>query len=219
MTYDLTLLTDWIRRLGRDRIAAGRETFTSDGTGEVELTSTGSITLTQVTVDGDPVTLNTQVTLSNRVLTFTDPQDAPSGARIVVEYTNSGYTNGEVAEFAVDAARIVGSDLGIQWFVDVSGSQVTDIPDAIVVTVGAHTFLDATVEKLIALKAGLNMYTEKATRAADDAILVKDGDTLIDTSKAAAAGRNALERMTDEYATALKDALVRRQQGYGVEGS
>ncbi len=219
MNYDLTQLTEWVRRLARDKIAGARETFTSDGTGEIDLAATGYIVLTSVKVDGDDMDITQDVSVEVRTLIFDDPQDAPDGSVVVARYNNAGYSDDEIGQFLVDAAKRVGGDLSVPWLVNPDTFGITDIPDIEFVTIGASTVLLPLIENLIAMRAGANAYAEKANRASDDAIMVKDGDTLIDTSKAALAGKAALERMETDYASNLAEAMTRRQKGAGWSGS
>lgn len=218
MDYDLTQLVGWARRLSRDEVVEGREVFVSDGVGEIELSATGSITLNEITSDGDDVSTD-DVELISKTVVFSDAADVPEGARVVIRYNNSSYSDTQVSERVTDAAREVGSDLEIEWEIDTEGFLIIDVPDAEVVTFRNQDKLNPLVEKLIALKAGINLYTDKANKASDEALLVRDGDTTLDTSKAAAAGSKTLERMNHDYREALRAALTRRLQGLSGEGS
>jgi hypothetical protein len=59
------------------------------------------------------------------------------------------------------------------------------------------------IQKLIVLQAALSIASDKGNQAADDAIVVRDNKTLIDTSKASASSEAALKRFQKNYDTAL----------------
>jgi hypothetical protein len=63
--------------------------------------------------------------------------------------------------------------------------------------------LDMGIQKLIVLQAALSIASDKGNQAADDAIVVRDNKTLIDTSKASASSEAALKRFQKNYDTAL----------------
>jgi hypothetical protein len=205
----------FVRRLARDSVTRAREEFISAGTGQFTLNANGDIKIVSITSDGTPIDPETAASLQVNTLIL-DPNDVPDQSIVVVTYDNSAYTNAEIEAFLADAASIVGADLGIMWLViEEDGSwRITSIPDSEIDTVGSTQVLNATIVKLIALRGGIGTYQDKANRRADQAIMVRDGTTTIDTSKAASTGTRTLFNMETDYQVALKYALSRRFKGH-----
>ena len=59
----------------------------------------------------------------------------------------------------------------------------------------------------------MDIYAQKANEAADKAILVKDGDTTIDTSKTSASSERTLLRFQKRYDQQLRHLRSVLQQG------
>jgi hypothetical protein len=216
-TYALANLVPWVRRQSRDSITRSRESFTSDGTGVFTLSASGFIQLVSITSDGDPIDPQTEANLTVATLVL-DPNDVVDQAEVIVVYDVATFTDADIENFIADAARAVGSDLHIDWLVtEVSGHWILDyVPDVEFVTLGSTTVLNLTVEKLIAMRAGTQAYKFKVAQRSDQAILVQDGSTRIDTSKAATAGGKTLEMMESQYRRELMDAKNRRFHGSGT---
>ena len=202
MDFDLKKLTDWCRRASGDRAKRNRETQIADGTADIVLGNDGGISIASVTVDGTPAS-SSDYTLSGNVITFnTVPTEA---ANVVIVYTVTRYTDAEVQQFLADAADAVGADIHMLWSINKISYKLTVDP-----TISPKVFtkdksdLDPRVRELIVYKASVDMYGDKANQAADRAITVKDGDTMIDTNKTAGASEKALKRLTDRYTHALK---------------
>jgi hypothetical protein len=198
MDFDLSNLVDWSRRACGDRIQRTRETISSDGTGTFTLGNDGSISLTKIRVDGEEVDV-AQATLDVNDVTL---PDAPvNGAQIDVIYGLARYTNAEVQTFLADAAVVVASDLHMELQVSKVDGKIVDLPVAALNA--AADDLDMGIQKLIVLQAALSIASDKGNQAADDAIVVRDNKTLIDTSKASASSEAALKRFQKNYDTAL----------------
>lgn len=209
MNYDLNKLLAWTRRAAGDRAQRTREQFTGDGL-EVEytLSNEGGITIASLTVEGVEQNLSTDYTMDGNVLAFkTAPADTD---RIVVVYAYTRYTNAEVVEFLSDAALTVGGDVGIAWTISTNTpGKIIDVPD----TLAAGTDLDQGLKKLLVLAAADAVVSDKSNTAADEAIMVRDGSTTIDTSKASGASEKAIERIGERYKDALMEYRARKFRG------
>ena len=215
LTYDLTQLNGWVRRLSRDEMGVVRDVVTSDGSGAVALSATGTINLTSVMVDGSGIP-GTDTSVIGSTLLFDPVTDAPEGAQVVALYTNTLYSDDQIDAWLADAAVDVGADLNIHWKVDPTGYAILNVPTHPcddTQTINGVTYLHPILVKLIVLKSAVFVYADKSNTASDDAAIIRDGDTLIDTSKAATAAANTLVRMEKDYAKALDSALIRRQHG------
>lgn len=210
MNYSLAGLIDWARREGGDRIVRTTDNLTSDGTSVMTLNNTGAITVFSVRaagilVDSDDYTVEENLIVFDTAL--------PDGTSVTVVYGQSVYTNIEILEFVVDAAKTVKSELVLGYdVIHVLDSLDADVSDLTGI-VYATDKMDQTIEKLIALKAGIKIRTDLANTAAGDAIMVRDGDTTIDTAKTAQGNETVLKRMIEGYAAHLRTAIVNRTVG------
>jgi len=196
--YNLNKLIAWARRAAGDRAQRTREIFAGDGeTVEFTLGNEGGILIGSISADGQVVRTGSDYAICDNVLTF---QVAPDDAsRIVVIYSFTRYTDEEILEFLVDAATIVGGDIHVAWTITRSGV-LNNVPDDLAV----GTDLDHAVQKLIVYAAADVILTDKSNTAADEAIMVRDGSTTIDTSRASGASGKSLDRSSQRY----KEALV-----------
>ena len=136
--------------------------------------------------------------------------DAPDdSADVEVFYNLTRFTDAEIIEFLTDAAMAVGGDLGVQW--DVQGSIIDSMP--LKVCNADKVTLQTRVQTGIVYRAAVDIYGDKANQAADKAILVKDGDTTIDTSKTSTSSEKAMERIQARYNTHLRYLRSVLQQG------
>lgn len=207
-TYDLTTLTEVVRRLGNDMVKTYREPSVSDGSGSLTLNNDGDITLTSVTVDGD-VQDSGDYSLSSNVVVF---DFAPTAnAAIVVLYTRSQYTDTEIENFVLDAARMVQGDLDTTWLLDRDAKTINDVNSEFYVT--ARSDWRAEIEQLLYMRSAMVVRESLTQQAADDAILIRDGDTIIDTSKAAAAQAKQATGMLSRYDAILRDVQQSRFTG------
>lgn len=148
------------------------------------------------------------------MITF-NPQPA-DGVNMFITYDVSIYASGEITYFLQDAAVNVVSDLGLPWYVDrnanliVQPSGVTDPFDSMYDPNGVF---DEDVEKLIVFRTAIQMYEDKSSGAADDAIKIRDGDTSIDTSTTANSSQTFLKRLDQQYSEALLRVRLRRFRG------
>lgn len=212
MDFDLTELAEWARRTASDRPASFNELLTGNGGVSYTINNDGDIALTSVTIDNDPVDIDT-ITVSGSQITFDTP--ASDGANIEVNYTRQQYSEEELLDVICDAAREVGVDLEINWLVNVAGRRITNINEAEFIAPDGSTTLtlNPLITRLIVLKVDLVISTDKSNRATDDAILIKDGDTTIDTSRGAGAQSGSLTRKYDAYQKVLTNAKSRRFKG------
>lgn len=204
MNYDLKKLVEWTRRAAGDRVRSVREVQVGIGIPTLTLANEGFITLRTLLVDRAVVKL-TDVEVDGNTLTFQD--DLAEGAEVIVTYGQARYNNTEILEFLGDGAMAVSGDLRIGWTVSKSSGMISNIPDKLITgTPATGIDLDARVQKLLAYRASLDIYTDKANLAADRAISVRDGDTSIDTSKTSGSSEKAVERLTERYQEALQVA-------------
>ena len=167
-----------------------------------------------VNVDGTQLTPTTDFTLVGDSILFTD--DPITSSKIVAIYDLSTWNDDTLMEFIVDSVKVVASDLAVRWIFDPTGFTISDL-DAnkpiIFTDPKQPTVADDTIQKLIVYRAAISMIEEKVDAAADDAILIKDGDTTIDTSKTFAGGQSRLDRITEQYDKNLKVARMNRFTG------
>lgn len=213
MTYDLFNLVGWVRRMARDEVVSGREVFRATDDGEIQLSATGMIQIRSVTADGVAVAAADRP-LVGRTLVFTS---LVTDSRIVVVYNSASYTDLAILARIVDAARAVGADLRLNWVVNESTSVIEGIPAGATIVANSATVLEPLIETLIVHRAALDIYVDKGNRAADDAILVRDGDTTIDTSKAAASSHRTIERMQQGYDRFRVEVIRRRLMGSAID--
>jgi len=199
MSFDLTALIDRVRRASSDWPRFTTDMLVGTGDATLALNNAGGITLISVQVDGENVPLGS-VSFSDNTLTFSDPpQDS---ANVVVNYSLTRFTDDQIKNFIADAAIAVGGDLGLQWTVDVDTLVIDEIP--LKVCNEDQKTLQYRVQTAIVYRAAVDIVGDKVNQAADKAILVKDGDTTIDTSKMAHSGERAMGRVQARYDEHLK---------------
>jgi hypothetical protein len=204
MDYELSNLVDWTRRHSGDKFATGVEDTTSDGTTRVTIGNTGTILIDSVTVAFATVD---EYDVAGSVLTLTEAPNA--GDNILVQYRVARYSDAEVLEFLLDAARGVAADMKFKWSVSTVNHRITDLREELFDPETGSAYFE--IEQLLVYRAGALLYADKTNQAASDAILIQDDATKIDTSKAATAGEKALKRLFDLY----KDAVLRaRSEGF-----
>jgi hypothetical protein len=218
--FYLNTLLDWARRTANDRLLRNRDVLVSDGTGQVVLTNDGNVQLTSVSVGGTPAS-PADYSQDVNVLTFNTPPTA--GVSIIVVYNRSQYLDTEVNEYLVDAVNSVMADIGLsQWQTNDADptNPLLNYPDPIATpTPTQSNYLDPTITKLLILKAALTLKQDKGDQNSDDAILIKDGDTTIDTSKTAAASERSIMRLQNEYDKFWRIAVANRQTGIAIQNN
>lgn len=215
--FDLTNLMPWTRRAGGDALRRERETVISDGTTRAFLSSGNHVDVESIELDNIPMASGTYTVEGNMVRFGTAPDE---NSELFVTYDYARYTDEQITQFLSDAARIVESDLGIRWDVHETVGVIYDATDLIVDVDGrwidAYGEPDATIEKLVVLRAAMSIYEEKNAQASDDAITVRDGTTMIDTSKAAHSSSKVLERLAKDYRVNMMAAKRQRFSGESI---
>ena len=194
--------------------ARTRDEITADGTSQVTLSNEGAISLISVAMDGVEMDL-TDITVQDNVLNFPVPPD--EGSDLIVQYAYTRYSSDQILQFLADAAITIQGDVNINWQIDRAGGRLT-IADADLLT-APGTDLLAIFQKLLVYRASLDMVADKANQAADDAILIREGDTTMDTSKTAGSTENAVKRLQDRYQQALTEARKNRFRGQVMDHS
>jgi hypothetical protein len=200
MEYDLAQLVAWTRRNGGDVVTKENEQTVSDGTRRFRLQNDGYINVTEIDLDAEALPAS-EYTANGAVVTFAS--DMIEGTVIDTFYDHARFSDEEILACLVDAAMVVASDVKQSWRVDPVTMKIVD--DA-----GNPSFFDdrdrpdVTLPKLIVFRAAVSVYLLKAFQAADDAIMIKDGDTTINTSLAAKSTDTATRRLTDMYVADLK---------------
>lgn len=210
--FDLNTALTWARRTSSDEPVSSTETLTGNGGTSYQLNNDGDITLLSVVVDSDNVDLS-QVSVVGSEVVFTSNQ--VSGATIVVTYSRSQYSNNQMLGFLADAALEVGADVPIQWAISQSTFIISSIPDAEIDSVTGELKND--IQRLIVLMVDLKTREDKANSAGDDAIMIKDGDTSIDTSRGSAAQQKNVAAKRKVYDQKLSDARKRRFTGRSMD--
>lgn len=206
--YDLSTILAWVRRAGGDMLRRGTEDQVGDGTRRLVLDTEGHIEVISIEVDGT-VKAGSTYTLDGNIITWASGESPAEGAEIFVVYQQATYADNELLGFLVDAAKAIASDLFLDWVVDGDTFKIVDEGGQFVTDGQA----DATIEKLLVYKVAINVYDAKASRAADDAIMIRDGSTTIDTSKAARSSEKQVEKLEKKYQFYLREAQVNRFQG------
>lgn len=221
MTYDLANLVDWARRTGSDTLVRTRDTLITDGTTDVAMSSTGNIEIASVKVGGvlqDPTLYNVEVS----TIVFAV---APAiGMNVIALYDTSTYTDAQILHYVIDSTSYVISKLALWGWQfntidplhplinDPYGREgCGDIPETNV--------MQHALEALIALGAGIQIRKDMAGTAGRDAILIKDGDTTIDTSKTANASEKVLMRMQKEYDNLMNVTIANRVRGVAIQNN
>lgn len=212
LDYDLANLIAWTRNACGDRQKATREELVGTGGPRLALANSGGVTLGTVTVDGDAVSPG-DVSVEDGDLVFAAGSEPPIDADVVAAYGLTRYTDDDLKSFLVDAALGVSADLPVRYAVQ-PGTGHVQADDALAEPGG--TDLDVTLQQLIVYKAALDVFADKANQAADDAIMIRDGDTTIDTSKTSTNSEAAMKRLTERYRTALLRAKHGRLKGVGT---
>jgi hypothetical protein len=208
LDFDMGTLVERVRNLGSDRPQMQRDALVSLGGPEITLRRRGFITLDTVTVDGTDVPVNT-CTLQLNVLIL--PDDPGEDADVVVVYSVARYTDAEVKSFLCDAAIDVSDDVGVSWDINRTTAHLNIEDDRALTEDGLEMTVD--LQRLLSLKAAVRLRSDRANSTADSAIMVKDGDTTIDTSKASGSAEGVVGRLAREYSAALKSTKHRRFSG------
>jgi hypothetical protein len=217
MTYDLSNLVSWARRTGADTLTRTRDTLITDGTTDVTMSSTGNIEIVSVRVGGvtqDPSTYDVEVS----TIVF---NDAPaSGLNVIVLYDTSTYTDAQVLEYVSDSLHYVVSKLALfGWQFNTTDPLHPLANDPHDHDIPQTNVMQQALEALIALGAGIQIRKDMAGTAGRDAILIKDGDTTIDTSKTANASEKVLKRMQAEYDNLMNVTIANRTRGKAIQNN
>lgn len=207
MDFDLAKLIPWTRNASGDRPRSVREDLVGTGGAALTLSNGGGITLDWVSVDGRRLDADA-VTVEGNVLTFSSPPEPDSD--VAVSYALTRYTDADLRTFLVDAALAVASDLPARLKVSRRSGHI-EVPEALLDEEGVEP--DAAIQTLIVYKASLDIVADKANQAADDAIMIRDGDTTIDTSKTSQNSEAAVRRLAARYSQALLRAKHGRLRG------
>jgi len=210
-TYELSGLVARTRRDAGDMLRRQEETIVASGSRRVPLGAQYHVVLVDVEVDDAPPPSGMTVTLSGTTLVF-DPV-LEEGSEVLVTYDAARFTDPEVIEFLADASRTVASDIVGPWSTDSEEATITDLTNTYV---RADDTIVDTLAKLLSLKAAIQIVSSKANSAADDAILIRDGDTTIDTSKGAGAIDKRLTALSRDYGDAWRRALANRFTGHAT---
>lgn len=212
MDFALSSLIGWSRRQSTDQPLPYAELLIGNGGSSYTLNNDGSIDLTSVTLDQVDLNLS-EVTASGSQLFFN--ADVDTGVNIDVNYNRSQYDDDQLKDFLCDAAIGVGIDLDIHWLVDYQTSTITNIDEAEFVLAYGNTIsdLDPVIQRLIVIKVDSIVASDKSNAATDDAIMIKDGDTTINTSLGSGAQGKSMERKQAKYQVSLTQALRRRFSG------
>lgn len=215
--FSLTNLVPWARRAGGDDWRREREELVADGGTRAFLSNGTTAQVLAIEIDGVPLPSG-QYTVDDNMLVFSV---APTeGAELFVTYDYARYTDEAMTHFLSDAARVVESDLGIRWSVFESVGIIQDSTDLIIDADGEWVDSDgrpdSTIEKLIVYRTAMSIFEEKSAQAADDAITVRDGSTMIDTSKASNSTGKMLERINKQYLENLTRARLQRFGGASI---
>jgi hypothetical protein len=210
MIYDLNDLVAWTRRHGGDTVQSTNERATSDGTRRVLINNEGNIAVDRFDLQFVTLEEGTDYEVEGNIITLT--ADPVEGDDIFILYRVSRYTDREILDFLVDASRGVKADMKFTYSVDEASATIEDTESEMFD--GNEEGVSkpyAEIEQLIVYRAGALLYAHKTNQAADDAILIRDGDTTIDTSKTAASTDKALTRLGSMYTAAV---LRARSEGF-----
>lgn len=210
MDYPLNRLLEWTRRASGDRARKVRDTFVTTGESAFVLTNDGGITLMSSSADGEAVDINT-LTLDGNTVTFaTAPAD---GSDLAIAYAVTKYTDAELLDFLADAAVAVASDIHADWSVVRTSYKIMNV---------VAPYFDLAINDLafnaqacLVYKAAVDIFGDRTNQAAGKAILVKNGDTTVDTSKTAVSGEKAMVRLQKRYDDAVKQYKIDLFRGTG----
>ncbi len=138
------------------------------------------------------------------------PTDANEAVSLV--YFRSQFSDDDIKNYLLDAARSVGADLTTRWTVSSVDYTVTDIHGEFWDV--ENQIWKSPVEELIMYRTALAISQERVNSAAVDAIKIKDGDTSIDTSATARAGEESLKRTSRQYQDQLLTTRSNRFTGF-----
>lgn len=205
--YDLSLQIGWSRRAGGDQFQNTSETIAADGTPRITLNADGAINITSVEVNFVVISPS-DYTSEDNTITFTNNIPV-EGDDVLVRYASARYTDAQTLDFLKDAARGVRADMKYHWQVNENTAIVSDpkyeLHDPMT------DLIYGEIEQLIIYRAAVCIYADKSNAAAEGAILIKNGDTTIETGKTAAATEKALTRLLGLYKDAVKKA---RSEGF-----
>jgi hypothetical protein len=205
MPYDLSQLVGWARRTGGDVITSTSESITSDGTRRIRLQSDGFVLVTAVDADADPLPPDAWDAAGNQVTLTTAPIE---GTTFDVTYNSATFSDPEILDYLIDAAMTLKGDVKQSWGINAANHTIVDDSTNPSFFPPDHpddpAFADPSLLKLIVFRAAVGIYTQKNAKAADDAIMIKDGDTTINTSLAARATDSVLKRMVETYEQDLR---------------
>lgn len=215
MDFALSKLVDWARRSCGDRQQRVREAISATGDTALVLGNEGSISLVSVTVDGAAQNLQNDLSILDNVITF---NTAPAvGSNIVVIYVLTVYSNSEISDFLADAALSVASDIHTPWTISRTSYKILGIENRLLNS--TQTDLHFGVQRLLVYRSALDVSGDKANQAADSAILIKNADTTVDTSKTSLMSERAMERLQDRYDKALVQLQSDLFRGTGMVNS
>lgn len=198
--FDYTDLVSPVRRLINDDIET-----------QVDLTeSTESdsyyITLTQdaycvpvasgVVINGTPLASGDYTVTRNLIRCNTI---IPAGSDLMVEYEYSTYTDAKIAEYIGDAIHNTIEpifNMDFQFGVEVGDETLTD----------TQTWYDVNqnFRALFAAGAAMQLKLREVSEAGDDAIYIRDGDTVIDTATSSKEKGKGYASIKDEWDRLLK---------------
>jgi uncharacterized protein involved in tellurium resistance len=215
--YDLTQLLDWARRAGGDRVQTARETITADGTRRLTLGNEGSISLTYVEADDQPV--DPLPTIDGNLMVFPSGSVPADGTELYTVYNFSTYSDQEVMDFMADSAHVVLSALGANHWDITDSFSIQDDGDGngqgdVMYNINGE--VDHDLERLIVFRTAMAVYEDKNYGAADGAIKIKDRDTAIDTSVTSESTRKVLARLSKQFEDALLIVRNRRFTGMAI---
>lgn len=205
--YDLRELIGWTRRRGGDQVSKERTSVVADGTAYVSISSEDFVELLQLEVDG-VVHPSGEYTIDEGTLKFDPVLD--DGSDVYAVFNEARYSDDTILDFLADAGAAVAGDLPAVWEVIHASGLIDDDADQMLNHDGR---VDDQIKQLIVVRAAFDMLGEKANSAADDAIMIKDGETTIDTSKGAGSINRRFDALSQEYALILRRVQANRFVG------
>lgn len=228
--YALTQLLPWVRRAGSDRLVRFRDVLTTDGSDTVLLQNDGNVIITSITLGGTLLTPS-QYTQDVNVITFNSTP--PTQTSVVAVYQRSNYTDVDTLAFIVDGVKNVISDVGLHFWQfdesDPTNPQVAFpaapifVPSSSGLSVGVLPYekdwMDEQIERLVAIKSSILVRRDLNNQNADAAIMIKDGDTTIDTSRTAGATYRVIVDMETEYERLKRQVIANRATGLAIQNN
>lgn len=228
MIFSLNALLPWSRRIGADRLLRQRDVLVTDGTSDLILTSGNNVQVQSLSIDGSFVLQNggatnsPAYTVTQDVTTLTLDPIPVAGLQAICVYFSSNYADSDILSYIVDSTNGLIADFGLRnWQMnlgDPTNPQVNDPCDA-PWGIPVAEQMDMPLQKLIAIRSALSMLSDNANQNANDAILIKDGDTTIDTSKTSAGSERAVKRMQADYDTAFRLVVANRASGVIIQNN